>query len=81
MKDNVVMMALKAICSSLKSQKVEQIRTQHAANPMQLKNEMNAYRNQKQDVAEVLHSNTEFKDCFLYQKIKADLDEYIAKFN
>ncbi len=79
-KDNVVLMAMKAVCGRLIKDKEGKIKAQHGDHPTQLKAEMNAYRNQKQDVATVLDANTEFKACFLYKKIEADLVRYFAAF-
>ncbi len=80
-KDNVVMMILKSVYSALVKEKESQIKIQYAENHPQMLNEMGYYKNQKQNILVVLNSNTEFKKCFLYKKIKKDLDNYISTFN
>jgi len=76
LKDNIVLMLLKPVSHALIKEKESSITEQNTGNKPNLINEMNHYRNQKQDVAIVLNSNTEFRSCFLYKKIKIDLDRY-----
>ena len=80
LKDNVVLMVLKPVCLLLISEKMEKIRND-AQNKEQEVNEINQYKKQKQDISAVLNANTEFKSCFLFKKIKTDLDNYIATFS
>ena len=41
--------------------------------------ELNHYRNNLIELDKALKTNTEYKSCFLYEKIKTDLDIYIGK--
>ena len=77
LKDNVVLMVLKPWCQLLVSEKFQQIKD-NAQHKIQEENDRNHYKNQKQEVVSVLNLNTDFKNCFLYQKIKTDLDRYVA---
>jgi len=81
LKDNIVLMVLKPVCQLLVNEKFEAIKVNNAQNKMQEENERNHYKNQRQDISVVLNSNTEFKNCFLYKKIKTDVDRYVATFN
>ncbi len=80
--NNVVLMILKPLCDKLRKEKIHEIRTkaQHAE---ELKNQTDNYRKKakKDGEKETLATNTDFKTCFLYQKIKQDLDLYIQNFN
>jgi hypothetical protein len=77
LKDNVVLMLLKPVYQLLVSEKMEHIKI-NAQHPPQVENDINHYKNQRQDITQVLDSNTEFRNCFLFQKIKADLDRYVT---
>jgi len=80
LKDNVVLMVLNPVCQILIADKFEQIKN-NSQHKTQEENDRNYYKSQKQDISIVLSSNTEYKNCFLYKKIKADLDNYVGKFN
>ncbi len=76
--DNVVLMFLKPICKQLKTEHEITIK-KSAKHEAERTYSMNQYHNQiKMNKVEVLLSNnTEFKQIFLYQKIKSDLEHYI----
>jgi len=80
--NNVVLIILKTLCDKLRKEKIHEIRTK-AQHTKELKNQTDHYRNKakKDGEKEVLATNTDFKPCFLYQKIKQDLDLYIQNFN
>ncbi len=80
LKDNVVLMVLKPVCQLLVTKKYEHIKN-NAQHKTQEENDRNYYKSQKQDIEAVLSSNTEFKNCFLFRKIKADFDKYIKTLN
>jgi hypothetical protein len=61
---------------SLKKEYENSIRTL-AKNSNEIAQEINHYNNKISEPKEVLNSNTEYKSCFLYQKIKTDLDQFI----
>lgn len=78
--DNVILMVLKPLCRELKKEKEQEIRKK-AKDSQEINNEIKHYKNQVQEVEKVLSTNTDFKTCPLYQKIKTDLDIYIQNFN
>ncbi len=75
--DNVVLRLLNPLERFLVREKESQIR-EKAKNSEHLANEMKHYSNQKQSIDTVLRNNTEYKKCFLYHKIKADLDNVFS---
>ena len=75
-KDNVVLMFLNPICLQLRREKEAQIRTNGKHNT-EISNQMNFYKKQLTPIDTTLKNNTEFKSCFLFSKIHADLDNYI----
>jgi len=77
--DNVVLMFLKPLCNHLKSEK-ELIIKKLAKNTKEIENNIKSYRNKVTDVKTLLAKNTEFRQCFLYQKIKFDIEKFIKSF-
>jgi hypothetical protein len=77
-KDNVVLMFIRPICSQLKSEKINQIKT-NAIHQTAIKDQLNHYKNQCIPIDIVIRNNTEYKSCFLYEKIYADLNQYVAQ--
>lgn len=74
LKDSVVLVALKAICVRLRNEKFEQIKW----NPKDAQREHKEYKNLSTlNVEPFLNSNTEFKKCFLFEKIKVNFDRYV----
>ncbi len=78
--DNVVLMILKPLCRKLRKKKIQEISI-NAQHQEESKNQINHYKNKCKDIKDVLSTNTDFKTCILYQKIKSDLDLYIQNFN
>ena len=76
--DNVVLMFLKPQCNLLKSKK-ELIIKNLAKNKVEIEHNIKSYRNRVTDVKTILSNNTEFRQCFLYQKIKLDIERYIDR--
>ncbi len=74
--DNFVLMFMNPLHLSLKKEVENSIRSL-ARNSNEIVQEINHYKNKISEPKEVLKTNTEFKACFLYQKIKADLDQFI----
>lgn len=76
--DNVVIVMLNAVCEKLRNITTQRI----AAGTKQgvaLKNELSNYNNTLRSVREVLLDNENYKDCFLYERLHADIATYIAK--
>ena len=74
--DNFVLMFMNPLHLSLKKEVENYIRTL-ARNSNEIVQEINHYKTKISEPKEVLKTNTEFKACFLYQKIKADLEQFI----
>jgi prefoldin subunit 5 len=74
--DNFVLMFMNPLHLSLKKEYENSIRTL-AKNSNEIAQEINHYNNKISEPKEVLKTNTEYKSCFLYQKIKTDLDQFI----
>jgi hypothetical protein len=79
LKENVVLKMLRHACSLMVNEKYKEIKS-NALHNEQAENDRNQYENQKLRIESVLDLNTEFKNCFLYQKIKEDFDKYILEF-
>ena len=74
--DNFVLMFMNPLHLSLKKEVENSIRTL-AKNANEITQEINHYKNKISEPKEVLKTNTEYKSCFLYKKIKTDLDQFI----
>jgi hypothetical protein len=77
LKDNVVQMILKPLHEILRKEKENEIKST-SKHKEQMINAWNSYKKQVRSIEETLALNTEFQSCFLYQKIRNDLDGYIA---
>lgn len=66
------MRILNPLCRSLRQAREEEIQ-RLAYHRVQYTNELSAYRNSQCDVALVLRRNTNYKDCPLYEKLRADV--------
>jgi len=78
--DNVVLMILKPLYRELRREEIRKIR-ENAEHQTERENQIDHYNNKCKNIEDVLSTNTDFKPCFLYQKIKSDLDLYIQNFN
>lgn len=76
--DNFVLMFMNPLHLSLKREVENSIRTL-ARNTQEITQEINHYKNKISEPKEVLKTNTEYKSCFLYQKIKHDIERFMAK--
>lgn len=70
--ENVVLMFLKSLCKSLKNDTIVNIKSSP-----ENKAELNHYLNKIRKIEDVLSNNTEFKECFLFEKIQQDIEGYI----
>ncbi len=75
--DNVVMPVLDAVCGRLRNLSVARINGSDR-HGVALVNEQSNYNNALQDVRDVLQFNENYKECFLYRKLKADIERYLA---
>lgn len=80
-KANVVLMFLKPIHQQLKYEKHSQIN--QVQDETQKENLRNQYKKHLEEITieGILNSNTEYKPCFLYEKIHSDLNRYVQNFN
>jgi len=81
--DDVVLRILRKLNELLIKEKEREIRD-NAINSKQQIQEISHHQKKTiktKDIHKALATNTDFKPCFLYQKIKQDLDLYIQNFN
>ena len=76
--DNVVLILLHTVCERLRDMTVERI-TSGTKQGVSLKNELSNYNNSLRNVREVLLDNEQYKECFLYKKLKKDIELYIQQ--
>ncbi len=76
--DNVVMVALNAVCERLRALSISRI-TSSARRGQALSNEMSNYNNQLRNVRDVLLDNENYTDCFLYHRLSNDIDAYLCR--
>ena len=74
--DNVVAVALDAVCSKLRLLSGERIRTS-GCEGQTLLNEQSNYTNSLFNVRDALLFNENYKDCFLYRKLQHDIEQFI----
>ncbi|TAD96559.1 MAG: DUF4435 domain-containing protein [Bacteroidetes bacterium] len=74
--DNVVLMLLKPLSSKLKSEREAKIK-EDAKNVKNMLENFNSYKNKVQNISTVLSLNTKFENCFLFAKIKNDIEKYM----
>ena len=74
--DNVVMPVLEAVCDKLRYMSIARINGSNRRGAA-LANEQSNYNNALQDVRNALSFNENYKDCFLYGKLKHDIEEYL----
>lgn len=74
--DDFVLPFLMSLFRALKSEELRKIR-QQCSHEEERDNALNHYQNSLIEPEKALKTNTEFKACFLYHKIKADLDQFI----
>ena len=76
--DNVVMIMLGAVCDKLRLKTTDMI-SSSAKQGIALSNEISNYRNSLRNVRDVLLDNQDYKDCFLYRRLKEDLRRYVSE--
>jgi hypothetical protein len=78
--DNVVLMFVKSVCKTLKIERDLEIKSSLAIENEKI-NKLNQYRNlvgKIDDTVEiVLSKNNKFEECFLFEKIENDVNEYL----
>jgi len=76
--DNVVLILLHAVCDRLRDMTVERIAS-GTKQGVALKNELSNYNNSLRNVREVLLDNEQYKECFLYRKLRKDIELYVRQ--
>ena len=76
--DNVVLIVLNAVCERLRDMTIERI-TQSTKQGLSLKNELSNYNNSLRNVREVLLDNEQYKECFLYQQLRQQIEAYVRR--
>lgn len=74
--DNVVMPVLEAVCDKLRYISISRINNSKRQG-VTLVNEQSNYNNALEDVRNALLFNENYKDCFLYRKLKRDIEAYL----
>ncbi len=74
--DNVVMPVLEAVCDKLRYMSISRINGSERRG-VSLVNEQSNYNNALQDVRSALSFNENYKECFLYRKLKHDIEHYL----
>ena len=75
--DNVVMPVLQAVCDKLRYMSITRINGS-SRHGVALINEQSNYNNALQDVRNALMFNENYKDSFLYRKLKHDIEKYLT---
>jgi hypothetical protein len=76
LQDNFVLMTLNRVYEILRDKQIETIKNKGLTGT-QISDEIRAYKNKITKISTILSTNTNFKDCFLFEKIEADIDSYL----
>ncbi len=74
--ENVILVIVNAVCDELKKMSNHRISTS-TKQGIALRNEVSNYNNSLRNVRDILLDNENYKDCFLYQRLKADIENYV----
>jgi hypothetical protein len=69
-------MTLNRVYEILRDKQIETIKNKGLTGT-QISDEIRAYKNKITKISTILSTNTNFKDCFLFEKIEADIDSYL----
>jgi hypothetical protein len=72
------MVMLNSVCDKLRKMSVAQIQSS-SKEGISLKNEMSNYMNQLRSIRDVLLDNENYTACPLYNKLRADIQNYIER--
>lgn len=75
--DNVTVVVLDAVCNELKRLSLARIDGSTRQGVARV-NEQSNYNNSLYNVRDVLLFNEQYKNCFLYQKLRSDIEQFIA---
>lgn len=74
--DNVVMIALTAVCDKLRQMTLSRI-ISSTKEGTALKNEISNYNNTQRSIRDVLLDNENYTSCHLYQSLREDISRYV----
>ncbi len=75
--DNVAMPVLEAVCDDLRQLSLKRIGSSQRQG-VTLANEQSNYNNAMQDIRNALLFNENYKGCYLYSKVKKDIESYLS---
>lgn len=81
--DNVVLNLLRVVCDNLKTDSIKEINNSSAESEHKNKTRedyINKVGNAEDNIKLTLSRNKDFKSCFLFKKITADIENYLATF-
>ena len=73
-----MLILLNAVCERLREMAVEKI-VSGTKQGISLKNELSNYNNSLRNVREVLLDNEQYKECFLYKKLRKDIEQCVRR--
>ncbi len=74
--DNVVMKLLQPVCTVLRREREEQIRSL-ALHIQQMQNELTSYQRSQVSVEQVIHRNTNYTESPLYRMVRRDVEAFL----
>lgn len=76
--DNVVMKLLIPVCTLLRREREMEIK-KFAEHNLQFRNELTCYQNSQCSVELMLRKNTNYKDSFLYRRLRKDIERFLCR--
>lgn len=76
LQDDFLIYFLKSVCDTLSKEEIDRIKQIGGKN---IGDSITQYKNSTKNVENTLLLNTSFESCFLYQKIKHDIERFMAK--
>lgn len=76
LQDDFLIYFLKSVCNTLSKEEIDRIKQIGGKN---IGDSIKQYNNSTKNVENTLQLNTSFESCFLYQKIKHDIERFMAK--
>lgn len=76
--DNVVMKLLVPVCTQLRREREIEIK-KLAEHNMQFRNELTCYQNSQCSVELMLRKNTNYKESFLYKRLRKDIESFLKR--
>jgi len=77
--ENVCLPAINPICTILRREREKEIKRLAGGHKQQMDNELASYQHSQCDVNQMLRRNTAFKDCEIYDRLRADIEKFLEK--